>query len=174
VPSALDVIIVILATIIALVVGNALVVNVVQLDIVSGTSMLPTLHDGDKVVVNKLPSRDGNFNYGDIVAIRTVDGELLIKRVIAKAGDTVAIKRGRVYRNNLPLTERYIEGDFTETGNIDGEIIVRPGKVFVLGDNRLPDGSLDSRYLGQIDLSNVIGRALIKIHPLPIKWLPRK
>ena len=152
---------------------------------VSGTSMNDTLVDGDKVIAM-------NFcytpQYGDIVIVQAnklknkntgLYGEPIIKRVIAKGGDTVRIDyaNGNVYRNDELLEEDYIK-DLTHLHN-DGwlqdndEIVVPENCVFVMGDNR--NASNDSRNLqevGFIDVDAIMGKAIVRFAPIKsFKWL---
>lgn len=152
---------------------------------VSGTSMNDTLVDGDKVIAM-------NFcytpRYGDIVIVQAdklknkntgLYGEPIIKRVIAKGGDTVRIDyaNGNVYRNDELLEEDYIK-DLTHLHN-DGwlqdneEIVVPENCVFVMGDNR--NASNDSRNLqdvGFIDVDSIMGKAIVRFAPIKsFKWL---
>ena len=152
---------------------------------VSGTSMNDTLVDGDKVIAM-------NFcytpQYGDIVIVQAdklknkntgLYGEPIIKRVIAKGGDTVRIDyaNGNVYRNDELLEEDYIK-DLTHLHN-DGwlqdneEIVVPENCVFVMGDNR--NASNDSRNLqdvGFIDVDSIMGKAIVRFAPIKsFKWL---
>ncbi len=127
---------------------------------VDGSSMNKTLFHGDIVVCNTKKS----VNRGDVII--TYDEDIIgknwiIKRVIALEGDTVMIKDGKVYVNDMenPLEEPYAFGKTETAGSKleDGEqITVKEGEVFFLGDNR--EGSSDCRYCGRPSkLSNVVG-----------------
>jgi len=138
--------------------------------LVEGSSMLPTLTEGDRLIVSKAEYRLFQPENGDIVVFRNSDGlrENYIKRVIGVSGDQIEIINGMVYIDGQALNEPYIleEGfdQFPKT-------VVPPGTVFVLGDNR--NHSRDSRnpYVGFVDLENVIGKARLRIWPLPqINW----
>ena len=134
---------------------------------VHGTSMVPTLHNGDKVLVSGLfyePER------GDIVVFKKDgydDNKALVKRVIAVAGDVVNIdfERGIVYINGEAAEEDYI--DVLTTTKIDfiGPQTVPDNCLFVLGDNR--NASTDSRdkRIGMVDKRLVIGKVLLVIYP---------
>jgi len=137
---------------------------------VGGYSMAPTLVDGDQMIVRSIfytPRR------GDaIVFVRhdLLDGEQLVKRVIAVAGDVVDINTatGTVYVNGLALDEPYASEPISQAGNISYPHTVPPGYVFVLGDNRSPFGSLDSRdaSLGLVDEREILGRVVAVSLPL--------
>lgn len=141
--------------------------NVLAFYMVDGTSMLPTLNDGQMVAVNKLVYRFGEPDHGDVVVFRdrgAGGGRVLIKRVIAIPGDTVQISEGQVWVNGQQLEEEYITAD-TE-GNL-GPLFIEPGFIYVMGDNRNPGMSWDSRAFGPIPLPSVLGRAEFVIFPYP-------
>ena len=134
---------------------------------VKGSSMVPTLHNGDKVLVSDLfyePSR------GDIVVFKKDsydDNKALVKRVVAVAGDVVNIdfEKGVVYVNGEALEEDYI--DVLTTTKIDfiGPQTVPDNCLFVMGDNR--NASTDSRdkRIGMVDKRLVIGKVLLVVYP---------
>lgn len=109
---------------------------------VVGSSMRPTLTSGDVLVVNSKKTAE----CGDIVIIDgEKDGAWLIKRVIAKSGQTVEIKDGYVYVDGEKLVEDYVEKDvLTETLDWEKRTL-EEGEVFYLGDNRKRGMSSDSR-----------------------------
>lgn len=134
---------------------------------VNGTSMVPTLRNGDKVLVSDLfyePER------GDIVVFKKDsydDNKALVKRVIAVEGDVVNIdfERGIVYVNGEAVEEDYI--DVLTTTKIDfiGPQTVPENCLFVMGDNR--NASTDSRdkRIGMVDKRLVIGKVLMVVYP---------
>ena len=134
---------------------------------VHGTSMFPTLSNGDKVLVSDLfyePAR------GDIVVFKKAsydDNKALVKRVIAVEGDVVNIdfERGIVYVNGEAVEEDYI--DVLTTTKIDfiGPQTVPKNCLFVMGDNR--NASTDSRdkRIGMVDKRLVIGKVLLMVYP---------
>jgi signal peptidase I len=132
---------------------------------VDGSSMLPTLHDGEFVLVNKLAYRMGTPTRGDIIVFRsTTEADLdLIKRIIGVPGDHVVVAGGHVSINGQTLTEPYINA----APNYTGEWNVAPGYLFVLGDNR--NDSSDSHMWGYLPQGNVIGKALLIYWPPP-EW----
>ncbi len=132
---------------------------------VDGTSMDTTLHDGERLVLSCLPYTPDR---GDIVVIsRGTDSEPLIKRVIAIAGDTVAIdsETGEVYLNGKLLKEPYIEVP-TSTELMKGDVSVPEGMVFVMGDNRRAGQSLDSRTFGCVEEERLIGKVIYRVFPI--------
>ena len=132
---------------------------------VDGYSMLPTLHDGEFVLVNKLAYRMGNPSRGDIIVFRsTTEANLdLIKRIIGVPGDRIVVAGGHVSVNGQPLDETYINA----SPNYSGEWRVPDGKLFVLGDNR--NDSSDSHMWGYLPEPNIIGKALLIYWPPP-EW----
>lgn len=135
---------------------------------VSGTSMTPTLADRDKLFVTKLMYKPAA---GDIVILKppTDTSKHYVKRVIATAGMTVDIDpvTHDVSVDGTVLDEPYITGKTTEIGHaLTYPYTVKEGEVFVLGDNRNPGGSLDSRALGPIPEKNVDGKVVFRLLPL--------
>jgi signal peptidase I len=141
-----------------------LVINAVSARVrVDGLSMLPTLQDGEFVLVNRLAYRIGEPARGDIVVFRsTTNFDLdLIKRIIGVPGDDVRVADGRVVVNGLALSEPYINAE----PRYSGEWSVPQGYLFVLGDNR--NDSSDSHAWGLLPIQNVIGKAILIYWPPP-------
>ncbi len=142
----------------------ALVLQIfIQPTIVYGQSMEPNLHDRERVILDKVSYHIGTPARGDIVVF-PVKGEPLplIKRVIGLPGETVEVRDGRVLVNGVALREPYVS--VPTVGNI-APVRVPADAVFVMGDNRAPGGSLDSRRLGPIPLSKLVGRARLAYWP---------
>ncbi|MEI7547038.1 MAG: signal peptidase I [Actinomycetota bacterium] len=149
---------------------------VLQQFAVSGSSMYSTLHDGDRVLVNKLSYRLHDPRRGDVVVLKTIQsvGERdLIKRVIALPGETVEYRACVLYINGRKLVEPYLDSKVVTPTNCGGErsaLTVPDKAVFVMGDNR--GGSKDSRDLGPIAYGDIIGRAFVVIWPAgDWRWL---
>lgn len=124
--------------------------------------MEPTLQTGEMIVTVK----NGKFETGDIVAFY-YNNKILLKRVIAQAGDTVNIDdAGNVSVNGTQLYEPYIEDKSLGQCDITFPYQVPDGKIFVLGDNR--SVSIDSRSssVGCISKEDIVGKAVFKIWPL--------
>jgi len=132
---------------------------------VDGFSMLPTLQDGEYVLVNRLAFRNDLPARGDIIVFASPQTpELdLIKRVIGLPGDTVKISDGKVQVNGQLLDEPYIAA----APIYNGEWNVPEGNLFVLGDNR--NDSSDSHAWGLLPIGNVIGKAILIYWPIP-EW----
>ncbi|MBW3536214.1 MAG: signal peptidase I [Actinobacteria bacterium] len=139
-------------------------------------SMEPTLHIGDRVLVNKLSYTLGDIDRGDLVVFSRPDippdaataVRDLIKRVIGLPGDTIESRDGDMYVNGRRLEEPYLPPG-TVSENVPRQV-VPPGKVWAMGDNR--GNSRDSRVLGFIDLDSIHGKAFVRIWPLgDFGWL---
>ena len=139
---------------------------VIRLIGVDGHSMVPTLQDGDRLLVlNAMMNAHlcGGFEAGDIVIIRKEsfkDGEPIVKRVIATEGQTVDIDfvSGAVYVDGELLEEDYInEPTYVEE--------VPEGSIFVMGDNRNHSSDSRSSDLGTVDTRYVIGKAVFLLFP---------
>jgi len=135
----------------------------IQPTIVYGQSMEPNLHDQERVILDKVSYRIGEPARGDIVVF-PVEGEPLplIKRVIGLSGETVEVRNGQVLVDGVALREPYTSGP--TFGNL-APVRVPPDTVFVMGDNRAPGGSLDSRRLGPISLTKITGCARLAYWP---------
>ena len=130
---------------------------------IDGSSMEPSLHNGEFVIVSKLNYRFGEPQRGDVVVFdfpRNVNQEY-IKRVIGLPGERIRIEEGVVYVDGEPLQESYL----VEKPSYEGEWQVPEGALFVLGDNR--NNSSDSHTWGVVPLENVIGEALFVYWPPP-------
>ncbi len=132
---------------------------------VYGNSMLPTLHHGEKLLLNRLFYTP---EYGDIVVITKPCGdEPLIKRIIATENQTVDIdfEKGIVYVDGVALEENYVNSPTNRYYNVTFPCTVPEGCVFVLGDNR--NASKDSRdaSVGMVDERYILGEVIFRITP---------
>jgi len=158
---------------------------------VNMSSMVSTLIEHDKLVMNKLAYRLSDPARGDIliflkdeqadgfirrISIYTSDvsmklkGEFrrnrLIKRVIALPGDTIEIRDNQVIVNGEIQAEPYARIDPDENRVVNGELALQTvpaGKIFVMGDNR--GKSMDSRSFGFVDITSVEGKAVFRVMP---------
>jgi signal peptidase I len=132
---------------------------------VEGTSMLPGLHDQERIFVNKFVYRLESISHGDIVVFRYPrdPSKSYIKRVIAVGGDSVRIDHGRVYVNGQPLSEPYVPPEYFDSQSYT-EIVVPQGSYFVLGDHR--SSSSDSRDFGPVHRNNIYGKAVLIYWPV--------
>ncbi|MBQ9166690.1 MAG: signal peptidase I [Oscillospiraceae bacterium] len=142
-----------------------------QLVVVVGSSMYPTLHDGDLLIAWRL-------NYepeqGDIVVLHKETPyiqETIVKRIIATGGQTVEIdyEENAVYVDGVRIQEDYLNQEDADIMEEKGDVLsidVPEGSVFVMGDNR--NRSTDSRFtaaLGVVDEDYIIGKALFIFFP---------
>ncbi len=150
------------ALVVALLIRN-FVFTLVNVD---GSSMIPTLQDGDTLYVNRFLYEP---KQGDIIILHPPQSynTPYVKRVIALEGQVVDIKpeEGAVYVDGERLDEPYASEPITSGGTLTYPYTVKDGCVFVLGDNRSPNGSSDSRVLGPIPVENIMGKALFRILP---------
>jgi signal peptidase I len=152
----------------ALVVSVGVRIHVAQVYRIESSSMAPTLHEGDHVLVERVSRHLRDPARGDIVVLvlPPADGAApvaIVKRVAGVPGDVIAVTDGRLYRNGSPVDEPWA---LLAPDTPFGATVVRDGAVFVLGDNRA--FSLDSRNgLGLVPITRIVGRALWRIHPDP-------
>ncbi|MBQ8986174.1 MAG: signal peptidase I [Lachnospiraceae bacterium] len=133
---------------------------------VIGSSMVPTLEDGDQLITDKISYRFREPERFDIIVFpHQPMNEFYIKRIIGLPGETVEIEEdGTIYINGEVLPEEYGYGETTPQ-ELTGEVVLGDDEYFVLGDNR--EISLDSRYaeVGNIPRSIIIGRAWLRLYP---------
>lgn len=168
---------------IALAIAVAVLLNVfvIQPTKVLGSSMQPTLHNEETILISKVThTLRYEPNYNDIVIIdsrverdRTLlddfkenplfslladEGEhdIWVKRVIGKPGDVLEFKDHKVYRNGRALDEPYTKEPMAFTSN--QKVVVPEDHVFVMGDNR--NNSKDSRMIGSVPIGHVLGKKL--------------
>ena len=152
------------AGILVTVAAAAVLVAVLLLPVLQiyGTSMNPTLEEGDIVVTVKRTK----FETGELVAFY-YNNKVLVKRVMAKPGEWVDLdEEGNVYVNNVRLDEPYIETKAYGETNIDLPYQVPDSRIFVMGDNR--DVSIDSRHssVGCISDEQIVGKIVFRVWPL--------
>ena len=135
---------------------------------ITGTSMTDTLQDGDIVVAFSGKS----YKQGDVIAFY-YNNEILVKRVIATAGDWVNIDEdGNVYVNDQLLDEPYVSDKAFGQCNIELPYQVPDGRCFIMGDHR--STSIDSRNtaVGCISNDMIVGRILFRIWPFEsFSWI---
>lgn len=151
---------------------------------VSGNSMNPGYRDGDYLLVNKIQTslrnikgffgskQDLDIKRGDVLVFTPPESPELfyIKRAIALPGERVVLKDGvfTIYNSEHPdglvLKEPYIDPAYKTEGEVDE--VVTPGNVFVVGDNRSPGGSYDSRFWGQLNQDKISGVAFFRLLPI--------
>lgn len=157
---------------IAVAVVLALVIRtwVVEPYVVDGYSMENTLHNQERLLVNKFWWHVSPLRYGDIVVFQPpIPGqkEDFVKRVIATGGQTISMQDGNVYINGRRMPQPFLRdgGASTKDHWTMAALKVPQGDIFVLGDNRAH--SEDSRFFGLVHLSEVRGVAFWAFWPLP-------
>ncbi|HWZ65347.1 MAG TPA: signal peptidase I [Patescibacteria group bacterium] len=166
--------------------GAAMLINqfIFQAYYVDGTSMTPTLHNNDRLIIDKfsktlaaVQSKPYIPERGQIVVLdsslldQNGNNEQLIKRVVGLPGDIIDIKDGVVTIKNSGHPDGFnldssLGLKLAPTYSIAStEITVPKDEVFVMGDNRAPNGSFDSRSFGPIDSKKIQGRLLARIYP---------
>jgi len=154
-------------TTIALAFILALVIRayVVEARVIPSGSMLPTIHEGDRVLVNKIVYHMRKPQRGEIIVfeapVNTGENQDFIKRVVGLPGDTVQVKNAKVYVNGGALEEDYI----AEAPDYEfGPIKVPDDALFVMGDNR--NASYDSHLWNTwLKLEKVKGEAFARYWP---------
>jgi len=174
----------------ALIIAVGVKTFVAQAFYIPSGSMLPQLEVGDRIVVSKLSYKLHEPRRGDVVVFdsptprpkgdgggvqRLLRGllqtiglaapstEEFVKRVIALPGEVVEARDGHVFVNGKQVVEPYLPAgmqtaDFTP-------VTVPPGRLWVMGDNR--SNSSDSRAFGPIRESSIVGRAIVRVWPVP-------
>lgn len=134
---------------------------------VDGPSMLPTLEDGQRLLVDRLTYRFREPERGDVVVFRypANPSQHFIKRIIGVPGDEVFISRGTVFVNGVALEEDYVNGPMF-TSRAFGPIVVEPDTYFVLGDNRNNSEDSRDRRVGLVPRGHIVGRALWRYWPI--------
>lgn len=134
---------------------------------VDGHSMENTLFDGDNLIVDKISYRFTDPKRFDIIVFpyHYKEDTYYIKRIIGLPGETVQIRNGEIYIDGAILEEDYGKETMLTSGRAADQIQLGEDEYFVLGDNR--NHSEDSRFddVGNIERSEIIGRAFIRIWP---------
>ncbi len=126
---------------------------------VVGVSMVPTLQNADRYLLNRWVFHIRSPRPADIVVLRDpLDNGFSVKRIVAVGGDSVCLKQGAVFVNGKELEEPYLEPGtrtFAPSGLEEHSFQCAPGQYFVLGDNR--NASVDSRVYGPVPRANILG-----------------
>ncbi|WP_170007041.1 signal peptidase I [Bacillus fonticola] len=142
--------------------------------VVDGYSMMPTLQDQDRMIMNKFSYQFGEPDRFDIIVFNAPEGKDYIKRVIGLPGDEISYQNDTLYVNGEAVPEPYLDemkrpelqGNLTESFTLE-ELIdqktVPEGYVFVLGDNRRL--SKDSRHIGPVPIDEILGKTNVVFWP---------
>ena len=150
--------------------------TIIEPRFIPSLSMYPTFDVGDQLAVEKVTKRLKPFYRNEVVVFnppqafrdivenqygdKSKGKEALIKRIVAIAGDKVEVNRGKLFINDQPQDEPWVAENALYTF---GPVVVPPGNVLVLGDNR--NHSLDGHIWGFLPTTNVIGRAVFVYWP---------
>jgi signal peptidase I len=150
---------ILVAVILALVIRAFLV----EVFLVQGESMLPTLHNRERLLVSKVQYYYREPERGEVVVFKATDQRDFIKRVIAVSGDEVRVDSEGVYVNGEKLDEPYL---LEIARDSFGPVIVPDGSIFAMGDNR--NNSMDSRHpsVGFISQERLKGKAMFVFWPI--------
>lgn len=140
----------------------------VQPVVVDGSSMVPQLHDGERLLVNKFIYYDiksvswGHLERGDIVVFWYPDdpSKSYVKRLIGLPGETVEVREGKVFIDDVELIETYLDREHSNSQPTFPAVEVKKHSYYVMGDNR--DNSADSRYWGLVPEKYIYGRAFFR------------
>ena len=141
-----------------------------QLLEVTGDSMVPTFHNKEQIVAEKISIQFRPLEHGDIVIFRHPEQptKLLIKRVIGLPNETLLLSNGYVLINQNRIEEPYVSSQGNTYGSSEitdnSDFLIPPDHYVLMGDNRKE--SSDSRHIGAISTDLIIGRALLVFQPL--------
>lgn len=151
---------------ISLVLAFVLLLFVFQPVRVEGFSMMPRLHNNERLFIDKVAFDLQPLRRGDVVVFHYPRDprQSFIKRIIGMPGDHIQIWGGVVYVNGQRLSEPYVPARFQDYQDYP-EVTVPPGDYYVLGDHR--NSSNDSRDWGPLPAKDIYGRAVFAYWPLP-------
>lgn len=130
---------------------------------VNGTSMVPTLNDGNIMILNEIGYHLNGLERFDIVVINS-NNDKIIKRVIGLPGETVEYKDNKLYINGEEVYENFKHADTKDFKLSDIDVDVIPENYyFVVGDNR--GNSKDSRIIGLISSKQIMGKTSFILYP---------
>lgn len=147
------------ALFIILAIGLPLIItNFVTRTTVSGTSMLPTYVDGEKLWLSKV----SELKNGDVIVANCSNSEekfYIIKRLIASPGDRIVIAGNDIYVNDELLKENYIKDkNWNDDYLFNLDVTLGKDEYFLMGDNRIE--SMDSRIIGPVNRENILGKII--------------
>ncbi|WEG11004.1 signal peptidase I [Pullulanibacillus sp. KACC 23026] len=166
-----------IAILLAIIVRHFFLTNYV----VDGISMMPNFQNNNRLIVNKMVYDFSSPHYGDVIIFHATPTEDYVKRVIGLPGDTIVYKNDQLYRNGKKISEPYLNqykqkfeeenpgNYFTNNFSLQTEkstnfvMRVPKGKLWVMGDNR--SVSEDSRMIGFVSMSQVVGKVSLRYYP---------
>ncbi len=144
---------------------------IAQFHKVSGSSMIPTLQNGDYIITEKISYRFGSPKKGDIIVLKNPRDESqdFIKRIMAVPGDTIKVADNTVSVNDEIISQPFLPAGIHTNGGsflLEGSTVkAGPNQYFVFGDNR--EHSSDSREWGAVTKEEIVGRAFFRYWPPP-------
>jgi len=135
--------------------------------IVSGTSMVPTFHDGEYLIIDEISYFFNNPARGDVVVFKYPNDhtKYFIKRVIGLPGETVTIKDGAVSITKTDGENITLDQSYVKLPRVDFESrVLDNNQYYVMGDNR--GASSDSRSWGPVTRDLLVGRAFVRLFPI--------
>ena len=139
--------------------------------LVDGRSMTPTFEHLDYLIAEQDFLVRNKYRRGDVVYFRPPEGAMhedrgyFVKRIIGVPGDTIEVKGGMVYVNDEPIDEPYKADVPTQEGTMTGKLTLDEDEYFVMGDNRNPCGSYDSRFFGPLQSDHIRGVIVLRAFP---------
>lgn len=139
--------------------------------LVDGRSMTPTFEHLDYLIAEQDFLVRNKYRRGDVVYFRPPEGAMhedrgyFVKRIIGVPGDTIEIQGGMVYVNDEPIDEPYKADVPTQEGTMTGKLTLDEDEYFVMGDNRNPGGSYDSRFFGPLQSDHIRGVIVLRAFP---------
>lgn len=133
---------------------------------ITGTSMEPTLDNGEMIIAEKMTSRLDKLERGDIVVFKQPENPniFVIKRIVGLPGETLTLSEKSVYINGSMLEEDYVKTHQALLTAQDKDIEIPQDSYFLMGDNRA--NSTDSRKWGPILEQDIVGKAVIVFSPI--------
>ena len=141
---------------------------------VSGSSMEPNFHTGERILVEKISKHFKNFDRGEVIVLNPPGNDNIdyIKRIVGIPGDIIKVMDCSVYvlrdGKRFKLDENYLSKNTCTQGGpdlMDGRSLkIESGLFLVMGDNL--DNSADSRFFGLVEQKRIVGRAVFRFWPL--------
>jgi signal peptidase I len=133
---------------------------------ITGTSMEPTLDNGEMIIAEKMTSRLDKLERGDIVVFKQPENPniFVIKRIVGLPGESITLTKQAVFVNGSELQEDYVKTHQILPTEQEEIIEVPADSYFLMGDNRA--NSTDSRKWGPITQENIVGKAVLVFSPI--------